>query len=138
MSRRVCEQLNIGDRNNWPSHLVWSNLYKIAPAAGGNPSDQLCNIQFLGCVDLFCYELERFRPKYLLMVTDKIWANDFINRIAKVPDHPVNQDCNYVDHSGILTTPNGHRLRVVVAKRPEGNPEEIWTNQVIETIDSIR
>ena len=138
VSRRVCEQLNIGDMNNWSSHLVWSNLYKVAPATGGNPNDRLCNIQYSGCVDLFCYELKKFRPSQVLMLTGKDWANDFIDQMKSVLDYTVNRDFDYVDRSGILTTPNNHRLRFVVAKHPQGKPEEVWTEQVINTIASIR
>lgn len=39
--RGVVEGLGISDveHDTWSSHLVWSNLYKLSPADGGNPSD---------------------------------------------------------------------------------------------------
>ena len=138
VTRRVCEQLNIRDTNNWFSYLVWSNLYKIAPAAGGRLNERLCNTQYSGCVELFSYEIEHFRPICLLMVTDKFWANDFINHRNKVLDHKVNRDLDFIDRFGKMTTPNGHKVRFVVTKRPENHSRAVWTRQVIQTIDSIR
>ena len=45
--RGVVDGLGIADveQDAWSSHLVWSNLYKIAPANGRNPSKTLSDIQ---------------------------------------------------------------------------------------------
>lgn len=54
-------ELGIADVESpeWPSHLIWSNLYKFSPAKPkrGNPSTTLCDIQFAGCKALFLEEL---------------------------------------------------------------------------------
>ena len=39
--QRVTEELGIAGESNgdWPCHLVWSNLYTVSPADGGNPDN---------------------------------------------------------------------------------------------------
>jgi hypothetical protein len=49
----------------WSSRLVWSNLYKIAPAVGGNPNGGLRDVQFPFCRDLLIKEIELFTPRRL-------------------------------------------------------------------------
>ena len=41
VTRRVVCGLDAahGDSARWSSHVVWSNLYKLAPKAGGNPDE---------------------------------------------------------------------------------------------------
>ena len=52
--KQVTKKLNIQGvyDNNWPSHLVWSNLYKVSPAEAGNPSNGLCKLQLKYCLEL--------------------------------------------------------------------------------------
>ena len=68
--RRVVAQLEIADvdQDSWSSHLVWSNLYKVAPAAGGNPGVTLCQIQLAGCIELFGLELTTY-PRLFITQT---------------------------------------------------------------------
>ena len=78
--RGVVDGLGIADveQDPWSSHLVWSNLYKIAPANGGNPSNTLCAIQLAGCRDLFNLELTTYTPLRLLLLTGTEWASPFL------------------------------------------------------------
>ena len=64
--------------NDWSSHLVWSNLYKLSPRDGGNPSGRLQNIQLDGCRALFNLEVETYRPGRLLLLTGWDWAEPFL------------------------------------------------------------
>ena len=60
--RDVVGELHIADMNTdvWPSHLIWSNLYKISPAAGNNPSGNHRSIQRPDCIDLLETEIRTF------------------------------------------------------------------------------
>ena len=33
------------DKPEWPSHLIWTNLYKVSPVNGGNPTGHLQKVQ---------------------------------------------------------------------------------------------
>ena len=133
--RRVTEGLNIAgkDAENWPCHLVWSNLYKVSPSDGGNPSGQLCNRQFAGCSDLFQLELNTYRPKRLLLLTGSNWADGFLPDLdeQESPLHYV----EYVERAGCLARSEGYQTHVVVACHPQGKDEDKWTREVLCAFD---
>ena len=129
--RGVVARLEITDteQDSWSSHLVWSNLYKIAPAEGGNPGETLCQIQLAGCRELFNLELTTYTPARLLLLTGTGWAAPFL------PDFDgTSQDVPgfcYVEGFGTLTiTPGKPPIRYVVAAHPQGKPEGQWVTEV--------
>ena len=129
--RGVVERLEIADveQDSWPSHLVWSNLYKISPEKGGNPDSALRRIQKAGCIDLFKLELQNYRPSRLLFLTGDEWASPFL------PDPDgMSRDIakfRYVERFGTLTVaPDNQPIRYVVAAHPQGKKEEQWIAEV--------
>lgn len=68
----------------WYESVAWSNLYKIAPYAGGNPGERLCNAQLPFASDLLALELESFQPRAVVFLTGWLWAKDLIpSSVAK-------------------------------------------------------
>ena len=120
--RQIMEGLNIAfEADPWPSHLVWSNLYKVAPAEGGNPRNRLCHVQLKGCKSLFDTELNIYRPSRLLLLTGWDWAGDFVK-----------SDCRTHRNAGFVeATGRRRRTRIVVAKHPQGKPEAEWVTDVL-------
>lgn len=57
--------------NRWYDNIVWSNLYKLYPVAGGNPNDLWKKIQFKACADLLLEEIRYFQPSHILFATDE-------------------------------------------------------------------
>jgi hypothetical protein len=55
---------------NWASWVGWSNLYKVAPNRGGNPGFSLKSRQFEACAELLVAELEMWRPKAAVYLTE--------------------------------------------------------------------
>jgi hypothetical protein len=51
------------ESENWSSLLTWSNLYKVAPAQGGNPSGRLMAAQFEKAYEILCREITGFVAK---------------------------------------------------------------------------
>lgn len=125
-------QLNIDGLNesNWSSHLVWSNLYKISPYVGRNPSDKLCWIQLEGCISLFQQELAEYMPKRLLLLTGENWAKDFLPDIC----NDKKTVGNYVEACGYLS--NNQKTKVVVACHPERKKEGIWIQEVYSAFET--
>ena len=117
------------DQDSWSSHLVWSNLYKVAPAAGGNPGVTLCQIQLAGCIELFGLELTTYTPSRMLLLTGTEWASPFLSVFDNTP-----QDVTgfyYVEGYGTLTiAPGKQPIRYVVAAHPRGKPENQWVTEV--------
>ena len=132
MIRRVVGDLQIANIEDpeWPSYLVWSNLYKFAPAGGGNPSSRLCNIQLNDCKVLFEKEIEIYRPKRILLLTGIGWAEPFI-KIQKTKT-PTTQNQQYVEAFGKITNPQQLQSLIVVAAHPQGKKEDIWVREVLE------
>ena len=111
-------------------HLVWSNLYKVSPAAGRNPSNQLCDIQLADCIDLFQLEIQTYQPSRLLLLTGADWAEPFLEAF-NVHDMGV-AGFEYVEHAGELALPSRVIADFVVACHPQGRPEEPWTAEVLQ------
>ena len=129
--RGVVARLEIADvaQDSWPSHLVWSNLYKVAPAEGGNPGESLCQIQLTGCRELFNLELTTYTPSRLLLLTGTGWASSFLSDFDCMPQDVA--EFGYVEGFGTLTIdPAKQPIWYVVAAHPQGKPEEQWIAEV--------
>jgi hypothetical protein len=118
------------DEDTWPSHLVWSNLYKVAPAEGGNPSNTLCDIQLPGCISLLQQEISTYLPRRLLLLTGLNWAKPFLENIA--PTFTPVSNYQYVEAIAEITHGSGGTSKVVVAAHPQGKSEDIWVKAVIK------
>jgi hypothetical protein len=83
--RRTVHELKIADveQDNWPSHMVWSNLYKVAPEAGWNPNGKLAKVQREKCRELLLHEVSTLRPKRLVFATGSDWAAGLLSRFRR-------------------------------------------------------
>ena len=131
--KQVTERLGISKpgSEDWPSHLVWSNLYKLSPAKGGNPDQNLKNAQLCGCKQLFKRELQDYCPKYLLLLTGKDWAEPFLEIFQDVDVGSMGQ---YVCCTASWYSSSGIATRVVVAVHPRSKPEQNWVDEVIQAM----
>ncbi|MBF0555593.1 MAG: hypothetical protein HQK96_13725 [Nitrospirae bacterium] len=123
------------DLPQWPSHLVWSNLYKVSPADGGNPGGTLCNIQLPGCIDLLRLELDTYKPKRLLFLTGMNWAKPFLD-VLGIPVNE-NHDLKYVEGFGQANLTGGHQLNFVIACHPARKQETHWVNEVHQVFNQL-
>lgn len=135
--RGVVSSLSVApvDSPEWPSYLAWTNLYKVAPAEGGNPSDQLASVQHLPCRDLLFAEIEKSAAKNVLFLTGLNWAYAFLP-----PLHDVQfaDDFNrQVALSGRLHKNNEAPMHVVVASHPQGKNETKWISEVVAAFRRI-
>lgn len=132
--RAVVSIFGIADVNEstWPSYLVWSNLYKVAPVKG-NPGSVLCDIQFSGCVSLLQMEIATYHPRRLLLLTGLPWAKPFLERaapdVSSVSGYDFVEAIGQVGHSGAVT-------KIVVAAHPQGKHEASWVSEVTAALNS--
>lgn len=135
-AKRVSEGSGVvkPETRDWSSHLVWSNLYKIA-MPDSNPSNMLANSQFQGCSSLLMLEIRQFLPKRILMSTGLDWARPFISPIC-VPESVVEKD-GFVQCIGQLKPEYGG-ARLVVAQHPMGKPEDLWVAEVLDAFSAGR
>ena len=130
--REVTVRLGISEEssNDWSSHLVWSNLYKLSPHEGGNPSGALLNAQFDGCKTLFELEIETYRPGRLLLLTGWDWAEPFLGNLCRV-DQPGRK---YVERTGRCLFGDGQQSRIVVSCHPQGKFEKRWVKEALDCL----
>ena len=134
--RGVVAGLRISDfeETSWPSHLVWSNLYKVSPEAGGNPGKVLCRIQEEGCIELFNLELATYTPSRLLLLTGYEWASPFLPDTDGAPEDVTG--FQYVKRIGTRrVSPDKQPIRYVVAEHPQTRREQQWIEEVCKAFD---
>jgi hypothetical protein len=112
----------------WSSRLVWSNLYKIAPSLGGNPSGRLAAIEFPFCRDLLLSEIAEFRPKRIVFATGE-WAMPFIDH-AMFVRHDHSGLGQYVLGLGDVVLEGEKIGKFVIAPHPQGKRETQWVREV--------
>jgi hypothetical protein len=130
--RTVVHDLRIADESStdWPSRLVWTNLYRIAPDKGGNPSQRLMNAQHASCRELLHAEIRSSDVERILFLTGLDWAYAFLP--------PLDNTCfsdtfgRHVHLHGELKRCSGASVRVVIASHPQGKKETQWANEVCE------
>lgn len=76
VSRRVRAGL-IGEAEDWPRDLAWTDLAKIAPWGGGNPAGQALRMQREHAPALFAREVEEIAPTRVLVMAGRWWFEPF-------------------------------------------------------------
>jgi len=118
----------------WRDHLIYSNLYKISPFKGGNPSPKLCATQEGLCSKLLMEELAQWTPKRVLFLTGmKYWAKPFTEYL-QVETRGHDETMKHVEYAGKLFLPqSGSTSNIVVAQHPQGRK-----GGEIEMVDEIK
>lgn len=126
--RNVVQGLRIVDVESagWSSHLVWTNLYKVSPAHGGNPNNALCEIQLAGCVELFKLEIRTYRPFRVLFLTGADWAAPFLEGVN------LQEGAGFHHVKGVGQVCDA---RFVIALHPQCKPEREWVREVVTAFD---
>lgn len=128
---KISKSVNqLEDNEPWASKIVWSNLFKVAPSGGGNPSDSLCVSQFNACNELLKVEIEEFRPKYIVFLTGQDWFDGFLSENISLDSIA---GAKWVDAQGLLEL-NGSVSKFVVAKHPQGKPESELLNEIVNAL----
>ena len=77
-TKQIINQLKpisaIHDR--WFEHIVWNNLYTVAPPQRGNAVGKLQNIQVDLSKQLLLQQIKHFAPTHILFITDWDWWFD--------------------------------------------------------------
>ena len=117
------------ESNVWVNHIVWSNLMKISPAEGGNPYGKEWDSQFQGAKSLFTKEIEEIRPKFVIILTNWDWANDFL---ADNPGFSFNIETRYkfIQAKGEYNS----KTKILVTKRPRVGDNESCVTEILDLI----
>lgn len=127
--RSMVKELGIADVNgsSWLSPIACSNLYKISPANGGNPSGVLLQSQIPACTEILKQEIELWQPERVLFLTGRKYAGRFLDELDFKSVHVDDKFIGKEEMIGgylsgfdrIMKAPD-----VVVASHPQGKPEK--------------
>ncbi len=110
-------------------NIVWTNLYKVSPKKGGNPSEKLKEYQFIACKKLLDLEIEYYNPQVVIFITNK-WADKFIENPIIIQ----NYRSDFVKYIGYFGNKNN---KFIVTVRPEGQKEKLWLKDVKEAMSIL-
>lgn len=122
----------LDDLPQWHSYLAWTNLCKLAPAKGRNPSTGLWHAQLPACIELLNHEIRELQPKRILVMTGSDWIDPFRFELAAPEGHR-----SYVVRTGRIDLPGGRSADVVVSKHPERKPEAQIVSEVLAAFAAL-
>lgn len=116
-----------GSEENWQQRLAWSNLFKIAPRNGGNPSWLMIREDIALYCDIIKEEIKQNTPDIVVFVTDINFFDPYPNHktyssflklmsktsLSDIKSEYICMAGNYIDNQNI---------KLVVCKRPERRP----------------
>ncbi len=119
---------------NWYSNVAWSNLCKLAPYTGGNPSNRLYYEQLDACQKILAKEIEVLSPKVVVMLTSG-WEKDFLYNLN---DNVHPQSETTVDWDGNQTKLYQIKGTLFIASpHPQGKPEEKHVETIMKLIGNM-
>jgi hypothetical protein len=115
------------DDARWSSRLVWTNLYKVSPAAGWNPGGNLQRAQRRSAIQLLNLEIEELAPRRVLALTGG-WIGPFSDGLG----------LNLAARSGLVEAVGMKGdCAWVVAKHPMTKPEDRFVGEVLTAFDGL-
>lgn len=111
--------------DRWYEHIAWTNLYKVAPYAGGNPDDRLKAAQQEACEALLTEEIRHFQPTHILFATGRAgWYDPFSHALGHELRDTGNRHAQAAGRDG--------DCRIVVACRPEMRNKRDYVCDVVQ------
>jgi hypothetical protein len=101
--------------------LAWTNLYKVAPAAGWNPGADLQVAQRPAAIDVLRAEIAALRPRRLLFMTGLGWLWPFGQRLG----FRLERREGLVEAVGLQES-----TAIVVARHPMAKPQDAFVSEV--------
>jgi hypothetical protein len=138
-SNQMCDGLGC-----WATSVAWSNLYKLAPWAGGNPFGRLATAQFASCFEILVQELIALRPRCVVFLTEvnktqEGWFGPFERRFVQ------DERCTWQSGASTLQfvcalgslAIEGIRINVVIAEHPQGRNEAEFAKSLLSALNSL-
>ena len=126
----------ISSASLWATRVAWSNLYKVAPANGGNPNSDLKDSQFDPCLELIQSELTTYNPRAVVFLTEnpggEPWFQPFREKLEWT-DFKSERETLVVGSGRIRV--NGTDYFAVIAEHPQGRPEEELATLISEILN---
>ncbi len=148
LGKSVTKELGCDEENPF-SHIIWTNMYKVAPAdvnsedsdkkVNGNPSGEIQHTQREIAIEILKKEIEIYKPSHILFVVDDWLSWRWHNK---------KENCAFIDTFAYNKTEfcdeyiNGvgkyNDIPFVVCYRPETRKEDKMVEQVIKAFNGIK
>jgi hypothetical protein len=108
----------------WTRVLCWSNLFKLSPEGGGNPSTKLGRLIAQTSARLLRQEVAEFAPDAVLVLAGLDWFRPFADGLG----------VRLSAGGPVEATSTTGSTRWVIAKHPERKPEQPATQAIAEAL----
>lgn len=122
--------------DKWTDYIAWTNLYKVAPRDGGNPTMTMRNNQLEACREILAAEVRALNPTHILFVTGyEGWFDEFKDIFHAEFVSLLNNQYHENEKNSIYaeaTAITGDGIKIVVARRPESHNEADYIKDICE------
>jgi len=136
VGRIVRNRAGLSPSSMWAPRVAWSNLYKVAPAEGGNPNSALKAAQFEACLQLIQSELAFHKPRAIVFLTEspgeELWFQPFRERLAWTGFK--DEGKRLVKATGTFRVADAEYF-AVIAEHPQGRPEAGMAARITEILN---
>jgi hypothetical protein len=116
----------------WYDYVAWSNVCKIAPTSGGNPSDKSYYQQLEVCRKIFSKEIEILSPKHVILLTGWSWAKDFLTCLNGNIEPELLNEFSWEHYNMHVCKINS--VNFIIADHPRGKPESRIKGTILEVM----
>ena len=124
--------------DDWLSHVVYSNLYKVSRHEK-NPTDPECRVQLEYVKEIFEKEVETMSPKFVVLLTGENWAKDFILYInGEEMPQPLETIIWDEDYGYSLSVYKIDEVYYIVSEHPQGKKEDLHAEAILSIFEKYK
>jgi hypothetical protein len=132
LTRELLHNHYMVNPNAYTQYFTWTNLMKIAPFVGGNPTESEFQYQVDICKKILKYEIDTLKPKNLIIMSGAItnynnWAYDFIEELGLSPEYKISKNL-------ITGVYDYKKSRIITTIRPEALPKGSSKEDLLNSI----
>lgn len=132
-----------GTEENWQQRLAWSNLFKISPRNGGNPSWLMIRNDIPLYYELIKEEIAQNKPDVVVFVTDMNYFDPYPNHktyssfrtLINETDLGAVQSEFICMAGSFVENPD---VKLIVCKRPEFRPIAKMVADIVDTYNELK
>ena len=109
---------------DWNEKFVWSNLYKVSPRRGGNPSWRFIKNKIPTYINIIKKEIETCNTSHILFITDMNWLNPYEQENLRFGNALNIEEIQGNSYKYVVGKGQYNGAKIVVCVRPEGRPTD--------------
>jgi len=132
VSKSVLEKNQV---EKWYEYIAWSNLYKVSPYQGGNPTEKMKIKQRDICCKILDKEIEILQPQYIVFLTSR-WERFYLKHINLKMD--LNRSVSWESKKKTYITlwQKENNLVYIQTLHPQGKAERAHAKVISEIINN--